>query len=437
MKRLVFIFILGICCKLEAQVWLLDQRGCRFYDQFEIEMNDLMIDWDGGCKDGYLTGKGTLKKYKGGELIVTFSGELEAGKYKTFVKWTWPNGTSYEGDLKNNNMSGKGKFIWANGNKYIGDFIDGERTGKGKFIWTNGDIYEGDFVNSVKSGRGKFNLKNGDIYEGDFSNNKFNGWGKIFYIHGDMFEGEFKNGMRNGAGRYDFANSNTYVYFKGTYINDKKNGPGKLFYPDGSFIEAIWKDDQMSMVKANSTDISQKTSPSNTATKSEVLNSNNNYRLYRSTSTPTNSYKSNSDPNNRPKLNSTNTGFRLKEMTESEDPDVDLITAGEGNDLAPIYKWEFKGSWTKNNEGAYRRNVSITKNGQNFKTGYVSYRHNDEGNKYFIDVKGLEYDYSFLYNPDIDHQLIDLSNKQTIFGVKDLEMAFFHAMQYSFEILYK
>jgi hypothetical protein len=399
----------------------MDGNGCRFFDQYEKNTDEIIIEWDGGCRDGYLTGSGILKKYKSGEIVLTFEGELEKGNYKSRVKWNWPDGKSYVGEIKNSNMTGKGKFIWPNGNEYEGDFVNGEKTGKGKYTFANGELYEGDFISGVRTGKGKYTFKNGDLYEGDFVNNKYHGWGKLKYNHGDVFEGEFKNGFKNGQGKYTYANSTTYTHHNGIYKNDKKNGPGKLFYPDGTFIEGYWSDDQMSTNKpSGSTD--------NTLnSKSDVKYSNN---IYSNDKPASSGYATNSNPSNRP---SPAAATKTK-VTKSDDYETEVASVSS---VVPMYKWDFQGYWTSIEGGQFKRNVAVMRNGLQHKMGTVRYLFNNDDNSFYIDVVGLEQNFSFVYKPELDNQLQCINDKHIVFGVKDLEGAFFQSMNYSFTSLYK
>lgn len=477
-RVILMIFSLFAANASFSQIWLMDGNGCRFFDQYERSPEEILIEWDGGCQSGYLTGKGILKKYKSGQIVVTFEGELELGKYKSPVTWRWPDGNTYAGEIKNSNMTGKGKFTWANGNVYEGDFVNGERTGKGKYYFTNGDFYEGDFYKGVRTGKGKFKLKDGDVYEGDFLNNKYHGWGKMTYSYGDVFEGEFKNGAKNGQGKYEFANSTTYSYHKGIYRNDKKNGLGKLYYPDGTFIDGNWVDDQMSTLKASGNG------------SSGVLNSEKDVKYSNTIYSPkptapaTTSYNNNSNPNNRPSpsaapattYNSNSSsaykprpaapvasssapaatrstpaakpaapaapaaqaGVEEINMDES-DPDAETSTevASMSNAVVPVYKWEFVGYWSTLENGQYKRTVNVIRNGQQFKSASIKYVFNNDDNTFYIDVAGLDKNFSFLYKPQQENSLVSVSDKHTVNGIKDLESAFFQSVQYAFEKNYR
>lgn len=53
----------------------------------------------------------------------------------------------YEGEFKDNVMSGKGIYYFPNGDRYEGEFLDNKRTGRGIMIYASGDKIEGNFLN--------------------------------------------------------------------------------------------------------------------------------------------------------------------------------------------------------------------------------------------------------------------------------------------------
>lgn len=49
----------------------------------------------------------------------------------------WPDGRRYEGDFKENKMSGFGRFDYGDGKVYEGEFLNGKQHGTG--FYTSGD----------------------------------------------------------------------------------------------------------------------------------------------------------------------------------------------------------------------------------------------------------------------------------------------------------
>ena len=112
---------------------------------------------------------------------------------------------------------------------------------------SNGSRYEGDWKNDVMSGLGRLFYDSGSLaYEGGFLNNKVDGHGimyneligqasqpkKASLLLGDLdlvqddwisFEGVFKQDAKHGPGQWSLANGDV---FSGEFANDKANGKG-------------------------------------------------------------------------------------------------------------------------------------------------------------------------------------------------------------------
>eukprot|EP00826_Nyctotherus_ovalis_P002973 TRINITY_DN10597_c0_g1_i5.p1 TRINITY_DN10597_c0_g1~~TRINITY_DN10597_c0_g1_i5.p1 ORF type:complete len:224 (-),score=65.56 TRINITY_DN10597_c0_g1_i5:45-716(-) len=84
----------------------------------------------------------------------------------------YPDGSQYEGYLKNNEANGKGRLIHADGDVYIGEWVDDKANGKGKYIHADGTVYEGQWVDDKQDGRGVEEWKDGSRYEGEYKNGK-------------------------------------------------------------------------------------------------------------------------------------------------------------------------------------------------------------------------------------------------------------------------
>ena len=57
--------------------------------------------------------------------------------------YTFPDGSVYEGQLRDGVPHGLGKQVYPNGSTYEGGWKAGLRDGFGKYVWPDGTIYEG------------------------------------------------------------------------------------------------------------------------------------------------------------------------------------------------------------------------------------------------------------------------------------------------------
>lgn len=48
-----------------------------------------------------------------------------------------------------------GVEVAKNGDKYEGEFVNGKKQGKAKFSWADGSVYEGSIANNTINGYGK------------------------------------------------------------------------------------------------------------------------------------------------------------------------------------------------------------------------------------------------------------------------------------------
>ena len=210
----------------------------------------------------------------------------------------FPNGTIYQGDVKENELTGVGNYIFPNKNEYFGDIVNGLRHGKG--IFQSADIdnyddpsnfvfYKGDWKKGLKDGKGKMILEkfdyNGDwvkgqkhgmgvctwykygrkerkamemqklntennSYEGEFKNNKICGNGFMIWYSdtNEKYIGQWENNKREGVGIqiwYDIKGDNKYLKtrYVGEWLDNKRNGYGVFFYSNGSKYEGTWRND--------------------------------------------------------------------------------------------------------------------------------------------------------------------------------------------------
>jgi hypothetical protein len=173
-----------------------------------------------------------------------------------------PDGSVFEGDFVEGEMTGHGKRVYPNGASYEGDFFRGEQHGKGKYIYPDGSIYDGYFKERQRCGKGKLTFANGDVFEGHFEKHHFHGLSRFVARDGTIFEGDFENGKRNGHGIEVGADGSKY---DGGWKDNLKSGFGvfegvaQVRY-EGEFLEgkaldaSQYLDFDHSVITANTSD---------------------------------------------------------------------------------------------------------------------------------------------------------------------------------------
>ena len=199
---------------------LLKSNGSKYEGSFRLNFFTgwgRFIDEEGTIYEGYfinnkLTGKGLKKSLNGNIYIGDFIGNKKDGFgreetnehiYEGDFKYDKKNGNgkltykllkdTYEGEFKDNNITGVGFYTWVNKDTYNGSFLNGKMHGKGLYKWPDGGEYYGDYVNNIKEGYGRFKWNNGKIYEGEFKKGKPSGFGKL-KINNWEFYVEFNDG---------------------------------------------------------------------------------------------------------------------------------------------------------------------------------------------------------------------------------------------------
>ena len=189
--------------------------------------------YEGFWNFGKLSGESRIF-YQNKEYYI---GDILNGNLNGFGKYFHNDGTTYEGNWLNNQPHGTGKEIFSDGSKFVGVFEKGYKK-KGKFTWTDGSFYDGEIKNNIFEGYGRFRWKEGREYIGFWKNGKMHGQGTMNYLDGAKYEGEFMEGKRHGKGNYIW---NKNKYYKGNWVKGKQEGDG-YYYNKGKGIIGIWKD---------------------------------------------------------------------------------------------------------------------------------------------------------------------------------------------------
>lgn len=118
----------------------------------------------------------------------------------------------------------------------------GKKHGKGIYIWLDGSTYEGDFRNDLRHGNGKFNWSNGESYKGDYLDDERTGFGIYYWPDGSYYEGSFLMGKRHGKGKYYSVDGTIY---EGNWFDDLQHGEGILSQPNRNPLKSVWKNGQI------------------------------------------------------------------------------------------------------------------------------------------------------------------------------------------------
>lgn len=129
--------------------------------------------WRGNTRERLPRGKGTYV-YANTQLKVegTICGSMDALKFDGEGSMEWPDGSRYDGDLKDSRFDGQGTFAWANGDRYAGAWRGGQRHGRGKLESWNKSLLQSTAI------EGKVNLM---VYEGEWENDLMHGNGTMKY----------------------------------------------------------------------------------------------------------------------------------------------------------------------------------------------------------------------------------------------------------------
>ncbi|XP_073937663.1 MORN repeat-containing protein 1 [Castor canadensis] len=150
----------------------------------------------------------------------------------------------YEGEWKGGKKHGHGKLLFKDGSYYEGEFVDGEITGQGCRHWAwSGNTYCGHFVLGEPQGHGTMKYKAGGHYEGELSHGLREGQGVLVDVDGQVYQGSFHDNKRHGHGQMRFKNGDKY---EGDWIQDQRQGHGVLCCADGSTYEGQWHSDVFS-----------------------------------------------------------------------------------------------------------------------------------------------------------------------------------------------
>ena len=257
-----------------------DFKNNRYSGAGDYYRNDIIIysgSWENGLQNGigteyqnnaeflgnYNSGKrdGTFEIKRNGIIrIVTFhDGVPDLSNCKIYYSdgtiWKGALSSNYEPDgfgqtitsdglvnfenRINGLLIGDQKIIFPDGSTYEGEVKDGKRNGYGVQIYSTGITYYGNWENDCQNGYGDLEIDDEWYYSGEWKEGLYDGEG-YFSFPNFSYDGEWKEGKKNGFGVLTLEN----LQFEGFWKDDSINGEGYISYSDGSYYEGSWKDNK-------------------------------------------------------------------------------------------------------------------------------------------------------------------------------------------------
>ena len=115
--------------------WAVAGDGCKVWNPHPTSGET--IRWNGGCKDGFVEGMGTLEWQRGSKTHERDEGQWRAGR-QIMGSQTWPGG-QYDGQFADSLPNGRGVLILGDA-RYEGLFLNGKPNGKGTLTSASGSF---------------------------------------------------------------------------------------------------------------------------------------------------------------------------------------------------------------------------------------------------------------------------------------------------------
>jgi len=145
------------------------------------------------------------------------------------AEYTWHNGICYEGPFVASDIVGKGKIRWPDGSHYEGELRDGKRHGDGIFHSADGATsYRGQWYCGNRHGHGylAFDALQSSYYEGCWLNGKKHGEGCQVWPRGNKYAGQWILGKMHGRGTMTWITANGTEQYTGLWEDSRPHGEG-------------------------------------------------------------------------------------------------------------------------------------------------------------------------------------------------------------------
>ncbi|KAM5301962.1 radial spoke head 10 homolog B isoform 2-T3 [Glossophaga mutica] len=211
-------------------------------------LSDLIVEsYEGGRVQG-LHDREDFAVFQGGG---TYRGAFVKSISVSLSMHTWPDGSTYKGEVVNGKRNGFGVFKCVTQPvSYIGQWCQGKRHGTGCIYYNREGTssYEGNWDHNVRKGWGIRRYKSGNVYEGQWDNNMRHGEGRMRWLTtNEEYSGQWDRGTQNGLGTHTWflkrvPNSQYPLRneYRGNFVNGYRHGYGMFYYASGATYEGEW-----------------------------------------------------------------------------------------------------------------------------------------------------------------------------------------------------
>ena len=201
--------------------------------------------YEGELKEWFPEGSGTAHYNDG----TSFQGEWRRGIPRGPGERSGPGMATLRGCFGEAGCSGPGSRVFEVDGEvftYKGQLKDNRMHGKGTLAWPtpNEKVYTGDFYNDSIVGSGRMSwIETGEnrktVYEGAFQEGRFHGQGKLVFANGVVYNGAFHHGLYHGVGKIDMSSLQKGEY-SGQWNMGVVEGQGTRIWPNGDVYIGGW-----------------------------------------------------------------------------------------------------------------------------------------------------------------------------------------------------
>ena len=122
---------------------------------------------------------------------------------------------------------------------YKGQFKNGKKGPRGYMRFGDANVYEGEFKDNAISGKGKITNSIKKIeYIGEWRMNKMHGYGVYKWQDGRRYQGEYNDDKKHGFGAYMWGDGRVYY---GMWKDGLQHGEGTIILPNMNMKKSYWE----------------------------------------------------------------------------------------------------------------------------------------------------------------------------------------------------